>query len=471
VLPIPEATDAELIRTLFKSPDSAREERFDQVVVFTADQGLVESVQARLERAGFGRVCPSWCETSAFSMGFDSFSLSKTPLQRRPIRRPSAGTAPVPPATRPVGIVSTAAAAAWAAGRLVEPSGDLASIASRVEAAPALLTQVGPTERSLRGSYRLLQSAKQAPERVAIERCSPEDGLEVYAHLTAPERASGAGLSQADWSTVAVAPSPLGPGAVRVSFTKPAELVDSFGTRLPFGVVEAAASRGALNGIIGTDPDGRRPGRRALDDTSALSALAGDRTPQFAADLTATFHRAAKDASPAVVCKLELGPRRWPEWWWVRLYRGPARGEADSVKGSIGAKLRVEHPLLWAALPEAIREVRVVPVIHPTGNRLVFRAPSDAAPTTKVVSAGTIPRFQIGAARSADGSATALLMLDREVDPGVTLSARCIQEVKSAKLAKWSNGLWEAALFERLKALPLMVALPTDVGNHVEFRR
>ncbi len=199
-LQVPDGADNLLERLLEEAPRPEHAGQLERVALISQDMGLMGRVRGLLGRP---RQDQPWFGVHRFwhdHANQRTFRDYKTPAPAPP------GEAQPPKPSRSTRVRTAAEARAVGDWPLDLALGaDLPDLARRIEANPSILTQIGATERSLRGLDRLARI--DADELTTTGPCAAADGLEF--HRPGHHQPGTVGFVQFE-------PSPVGAGAVHL---------------------------------------------------------------------------------------------------------------------------------------------------------------------------------------------------------------------------------------------------------------
>ena len=375
--------------------------RFDRIIVIARDAGL--------HRRLMGSTCA------------DPYRVTAGRFARRreaPARVPTGTPEPLPQTWSAA--ISRPGLAQHVAGRVVDvaPGADLHEIAARaafrsnVPAEPWLLTQLGPTVRSLRGvdrlsaQYRGCVCGTTVP--VPLAPFDWDDGLEVR----------GPGGVPADGAIAAARVSMAGPGVMRAEG-------------------RSAAQQAFAASVATSSPASLFVDRRELELQVRRGVVLEDDV--FARRFAGKYVPIVWTISPAhgVFCAFDVQADPLPSAWW-RLDVTTARNKE---------KQRV--PADWGAAP---RVVECTAQVATFDREVVLRAPLSQGPS-KVLD--TLRTGQIGRARASDAAAMAFALAPVAAGQMVARPRR-IQDVDDAELR--AAGVPQHSIRD-LRRLPLL-AIP-----------
>ena len=400
-LTMPQTADVLLARLAREAPAEASSGPYSRAVVFTDDRGLAEALGDELfER---DRRHP-WIKLRTDRWLGTEWQMPEggKPIVRKP---PPSPRARQQDAVLPMGgytICITPGREAWAARRPMDADAslELMHLAAELDECPWLLSQVGPTQTTLRGIERI--AGLPCARRPTLGAIAPKDGVEIRGGAAAPT--SGQDPENAS----------VGIGAVR--FVGSDATVAS---RLPVSVLRSASAAYPLD-------------RRGVNVRAALQQLPtdtvlGDKTVKV------RLWRTRSD----LVAKVEHSSTSQPQAWWLL-------GETAAK-----SELRLPHPEL---LPSSI--VVTAAPIRPSANfasRFALSSPVAAGDDVRVrggIAAGTIG---VGLTQPAFGKARPIAIYS----PSRPLQDGNIVRVAPIQLVPRSGPLWQAPT--DLWSLPLVV--------------
>ena len=410
-LTMPEAADVALTVLANYSPTDRNAGQFDSVVLFSKDRGMRITLGASLDgtfrglgvgmmlRAGVSWICEAGC-------------------RRHPPTAPNPYTCGAVQPDPCTGFIDRPPRARWAWDRVPDVHAlGLLDLARKVEADPALLTQVGLTfsdeSSCTRGVDRLTRHLATGVTPT-LGPCSHSDGLEVT--LSEPP----------DVNWYFYARSPLGPGALRLKsgegrYTR----YLTARTRVPAWVFGKSAR---------VPMSYRTP--RIVEDRLALAWHFPEATPDR---VTCSFVRTGRDARRSDFCELDRDDVMRPltTWWWI-------------ATGSGSAKSKLNLPEI-----ELVRTIRGVPCEAcrlPSGD-LGYRSTGGTGGEVDCPEGLTAGTIGLGVFQRQDLAVVAFF----DVTPGRSVTVRPIQDVSWDEIRE-EMGTLEESQWNVLRLLPLLVA-------------
>lgn len=420
VLVMPEAVDDLLLRLLHEAGHPQNTGKFGRVWLLSGDKGLRSRVAKKL-----GASSPE--NRGACTRIAASFQRTYPPS---PARGAATGVPPSGPLTRPV---DSEEACAWAYHQGLWPGQCLSELAFLAEQEPWLATQIGPTETSVAGVFRL---GEVLAGREPALSCLPEDGLEV---ATADPFT--------DWMPARypdeITPSSLGRGALIATWARE-DVRAMLRSRLPWWVVSeiAAAHAGAVGEVLPLGLGG------VVDDAVALVVR---RVLGFPAEhqLRVRLSKRGAESEARIAAELESEA---DAWWWIR------QGEDVRCTRKLSVRAAPHHPM-QIELPEPI-DARLGRVRVKGQPQLICVATVDGGAT--VEPRRRIAANQIGLAFSAEKSRCGVLALGAPVAGEVEVVP--IQHLRVEELQAASQFALRDEQLEELRLLPLVVPLQAISG-------
>lgn len=295
-LTMPQAADVLLARLAREAPAEAASGEFHRAVVFTDDRGLADALGNELYARGDRN---AWVRTRDERWLGTEWRMPDEgrPLVRKPPPTQRSRQQHAPASMNAYTICITPGLEDWAAARPMDPDAslDLSRLALEVDERPWLLSQIGPSQRSLRGIERL--AALPCDPRPILGAITPKDGLEVGGSAAAPT----SGLVPHEAS--------VGIGAVR--FTGSNATVAS---RLSASVLGSASAAYPVD-------------RRGVNVRAAMQHLPTD-IVLGAKTVKVRFWRTRRE----LIAKVEHSSTSQPQAWWLV-------GET-----AVSSELRSPHP-------------------------------------------------------------------------------------------------------------------------------
>jgi hypothetical protein len=276
-LPMPQAADVLLARLARSAPTDAAGGPYHLAVLMSQDNDLARDLGGEV----FARDKSRWVQLERGWLSAWGPTPGAAPLVRKPPERARAsGSEAVALSGAYTELVSELGHAGWARERPLDlgPDRELRALSVRLEEDPWLLSQIGATQRSLRGIARLPLGAE-----VLGPVCS-KDGVELRGDAPRPTRLS------------ALIAASVGIGAVR----SPIERA-TVASRLPVGVLQAALGGGGAR----CDRGGVSP-QRALQRAAVGAALTDDPV-----EVRLRIDRRA------LVAKVKHDSTHQPRAWWL----------------------------------------------------------------------------------------------------------------------------------------------------------